>query len=105
MHGAGLSNIVYMRPNSAVVEIAPYGNDGRVLLGGGPFNRAAVLLAHDYMVHFALKEEFVFSRGSRSASFDVQRFVTHVHAFLVSTGRIANQTLSETSAGLTASFR
>lgn len=50
MHGAGLSNIIYMRPNTAVVEFCPYGNDGRCLLGGGPFNRASILLAQDYLV-------------------------------------------------------
>lgn len=28
-HGAGLGLSLYMSPNSAVVEMAPYGNDGR----------------------------------------------------------------------------
>jgi hypothetical protein len=89
MHGAGLSNIIYMRPNSAVVEFAPYGNDGRVLLGGGPFNRAALLLSHDYLVHYALKEEFRFFKESMSATFDIRRFVTHIRSFLISTNRMA----------------
>ena len=34
VHGAGLSYMLYMNPNSAVVELAPYPNDGRCLLGG-----------------------------------------------------------------------
>ncbi len=35
MHGAGLSNQVYRKPNSAVIELCPYPNDDRCLLGGG----------------------------------------------------------------------
>jgi hypothetical protein len=88
MHGAGLSNMIYMKPNSAIVEFAPYGNDGRVLLGGGPFNRASALLSHDYLIHYALKEEFKFHE--QAASFNVDRFVTHIYSFLVSTGRITS---------------
>ena len=41
IHGAGLASQIYMAPNSAVVEIAPYSNDARCVLGGGPFSRAA----------------------------------------------------------------
>ena len=37
IHGAGLAHQLYMRPNSAIVEIGPYPNDGRILMGGGPF--------------------------------------------------------------------
>ena len=88
MHGAGLSNIIYMRQNSVVVEFCPYGNDGRCLLGGGPFNRAAVLLSHDYLVHYALKSEYVFDRKTVSAEFDIIRFVDHIHTFLVSSKRL-----------------
>jgi hypothetical protein len=91
MHGAGLSNIVYMKPNSAVVEFCPYGNDGRCLLGGGPFNRAALLLSHDYLVHYAVKAEYVFDKSTMSATFDLPRFLRHVESFLVSTGRIAQR--------------
>ena len=29
VHGAGMGNSLYMQPNRAVVEIVPYGNDGR----------------------------------------------------------------------------
>jgi capsular polysaccharide biosynthesis protein len=51
MHGAGLSNMLYMKPNSAVIELAPYGNDGRCMIGGGPFSRTAALVSHNYMAH------------------------------------------------------
>ena len=37
MHGAGLSNMLYMKPTSAVVEFAPYTNDARCLPGEGHF--------------------------------------------------------------------
>ena len=95
MHGAGLANIIYMRPNSAVIEFCPYGNDGRCIIGGGPFNRAAVLLSHDYLVHYALKSEYVFDVKTASAEFDVARFVNHIHSFLLSSNRLPHKTLAE----------
>jgi hypothetical protein len=52
MHGAGLGLMLYMPPNSAVIEIAPYANDGRCLLGAGPFSRLATLTSHNYMIHY-----------------------------------------------------
>lgn len=52
VHGAGLGLMLYMSPNSAVIEIAPYGNDGRCLLGGGPFSRLATVMAHNYLIHY-----------------------------------------------------
>jgi hypothetical protein len=33
VHGAGLGHMLYMKPNSIVVEIAPSENDGRLHLG------------------------------------------------------------------------
>ena len=83
-HGAGLGNMIYMKPNSAVVELAPYGNDGRCLLGGGPFSRAAAVLAHNYMMHQPPYEEFKWITKDASSEFNITRFVVHVHSFLKS---------------------
>jgi len=84
VHGAGLGNMIYMKPNSAVVELAPYGNDGRCLLGGGPFSRAAAVLAHNYMMHQPPYEEFKWITKDSTSEFNITRFVTHVHSFLKS---------------------
>jgi hypothetical protein len=84
VHGAGLGNMIYMRPNSAVVEMAPYGNDGRCLLGGGPFSRAAALMAHNYMMHQPPYEEFKWVTKDSTSEFDIGRFVLHIHSFLKS---------------------
>ena len=82
VHGAGLGNMIYMQPNSAVVELAPYGNDGRCLLGGGPFSRAASVLSHNYMMHQPPTDEYVWDTGDSSAEFDMDRFVEHIDSFL-----------------------
>ena len=50
IHGAGLGNSLFMQPNRAVVEITPYGNDGRTIIGGGLFSRMAAVMSHSYMV-------------------------------------------------------
>lgn len=84
MHGAGLSNQLYMKPNSAVVELCPYPNDGRCLLGGGPFSRTSALLSHNYMIHHPPHEEYIWVRRDRTSEFDVQRFVNHISSFLQS---------------------
>jgi len=84
MHGAGLSNMLYMRPNSAVVEFAPYGNDGRCLLGGGPFSRLATVLGHNYMMHHPPYKEYVWRLRESVSDFDINHFVTHIHSFLKS---------------------
>jgi hypothetical protein len=84
VHGAGLGNMVYMKPNSAVVELAPYPNDGRCLLGGGPFSRTAALLSHNYMMHMPPYEEFKWISKGSSSEFNVTRFVLHIHSFLAS---------------------
>lgn len=81
MHGAALSMMLYMPPNSAVIEIAPYGNDGRCLLGGGPFSRLAAVLAHNYLIHHPLYEEFVW-KSDRTSEFNITRFITHTDSFL-----------------------
>jgi hypothetical protein len=90
MHGAGLSNMIYMRPNSAVFEIAPYENDARCLLGGGPFSRAATLLGHDYFMHHPLQSEYKWvTRPQKSSELNATRLVTDVRSFLQSIGKSA----------------
>lgn len=84
VHGAGLSNMLYMRPNSAVVELAPYGNDGRCLLGGGPFSRLATVLAHNYMIHHPRFEEYTWIVKESASEFNISRFANHISAFLQS---------------------
>lgn len=84
VHGAGLGNMIYMKPNSAVVELAPYGNDGRCLLGGGPFSRAAALMGHNYMMHQPPYEEFKWIIKDSTSEFDIDRFVLHINSFLMS---------------------
>jgi hypothetical protein len=84
VHGAGLGNMIYMQPNGAVVELAPYGNDGRCLLGGGPFSRAAAVMSHNYMMHQPPYEEFKWITKDSSSEFNITRFVLHIHSFLVS---------------------
>jgi len=54
IHGAGLANSLFMQPTRAVVEITPYGNDGRTIIGGGLFSRMASVMSHSYMVIFLL---------------------------------------------------
>jgi hypothetical protein len=88
VHGAGLANMIYMKPNSAVVELCPYGNDGRCLLGGGPFSRAAAVLSHNYMIHHPPYNEFVWITDSRTSEFNVTRFAIHIHSFLKSIRKI-----------------
>lgn len=84
MHGAGLSNQLYMKPNSAIVELCPYPNDGRCLLGGGPFSRTSALLSHNYMIHHPPHAEYTWIRGDKTSEFDIQRFVNHIYSFLQS---------------------
>lgn len=86
VHGAGLSNMLYMKPNSAVVELGPYGNDARCLLGGGPFSRTAAVMSHNYMIHHPPYEEYKWM-ADRTAEFNVSRFVVHIDSFLRSLGR------------------
>lgn len=89
VHGAGLANMLYMKPNSAVVELGPYGNDGRCLLGGGPFSRLAAVMSHDYMIHHPPYAEYKWMVQDVSSEFDVMRFVTHIESFLRSIGKIS----------------
>ena len=84
MHGAGLSNQLYMKPNSAIVELCPYPNDGRCLLGGGPFSRTSALLSHNYMIHHPPHAEYTWSPADKTSEFDIQRFVNHIYSFLQS---------------------
>lgn len=84
MHGAGLSNQLYMKPNSAIVELCPYPNDGRCLLGGGPFSRTAALLSHNYMIHHPPHTEYKWILKDKTSEFDVERFVSHIYSYLQS---------------------
>lgn len=58
VHGAGLANMLYMPKNAAVMELCPYANDGRCLLGGGPFSRLSSVLSHNYAIHHPPYSEF-----------------------------------------------
>ena len=82
VHGAGLANMLYMKPNSAVVELAPYGNDGRCILGGGPFSRIAAVMGHNYLIHHPRNEEYRWIPRESVSEFDVDRFVTHIQSFV-----------------------
>lgn len=73
-----------MKPNSAVVEFAPYGNDGRCLLGGGPFSRMAAVMSHNYMMHHSPYEEFIWNAKDLTSEFNISRFVIHIKSFLKS---------------------
>ena len=84
IHGAGLSNMLYMKPNSAVVELAPYANDGRCVLGGGPFSRIASVMSHNYMIHHPKHEEYKWIVRESVSEFDVDRFIVHIQSFLTS---------------------
>lgn len=88
VHGAGLGMSLYMPPNSAVVEFAPYGNDGRCLLGGGPFSRLAAVMGHNYMMHHPPYQEFIWKTVAKCSEFNVTRFVVHIESFLKSIGEI-----------------
>lgn len=83
MHGAGLSNMLYMRPGSAVVEFAPYANDARCLPGGGPFSRLSAVMSHNYMMHHPPIDEYRWTAG-RTSEFNDTRFATHIRNFLAS---------------------
>ena len=65
-----------------MVEFAPFVNDGRCLLGGGPFSRLATVLGHNYMMHNAPYEEFIWKKTV--SEFNVTRFVEHIRSFLIS---------------------
>lgn len=83
VHGAGLSNMLYLKPNSAVVEIAVYQNDGRCLLGGGPFSRLAAVLSHNYYMHHPPYDEFKWNRD-KTSEFNLTRFTDYLTVFLKS---------------------
>lgn len=75
--------MLYMKPNSAVIEFAPYGNDGRCLLGGGPFSRLASLMGHNYMMHHPRYQEYVWM-PDKTSEFNITRFVNHIKSFMLS---------------------
>ena len=61
MHGAGLSNMMFMPIGATLVEITP-GLDGRMLPGSGPFSRVAMASGVHHVYHHLLKDMQVFSR-------------------------------------------
>jgi hypothetical protein len=69
-----------------VVEICPFANDGRCYLGGGPFSRAAFVLAHHYLVHQPPYEEFLWLK--RSSEFNLSRLIEHIRSFLIGLQRV-----------------
>ena len=85
IHGAGLAHQLYMKPNGAVFEIGPYQNDGRIVLGGGPFSRLATLLAHNYAIHHPPHEEYKWI-GKASSELDIYSMITHLKSFLSGIG-------------------
>jgi hypothetical protein len=84
MHGAGFGNQIYMKPNSAIVELCPYLNDGRCLLGGGPFSRAAAVMSHNYMIHHPPKKEYKWILKDKTSEFNIERFIIHISSYLQS---------------------
>ena len=65
------------------MEFGPFGNDGRCLLGGGPFSRLAAVMGHNYMIHHPPYQEYRWMPNYVS-EFDVPRFATHIKNFLTS---------------------
>ena len=76
--------IIWSYPTILSTELCPYPNDGRCLLGGGPFSRIAAVMSHNYMIHHPPHNEFKWILKDRSSEFDINRFVTHIHSFLQS---------------------
>jgi hypothetical protein len=82
VHGAGLGMALYMPPTSVMIEIAPYTNDGRLMLGGGPFSRVAALMSQHYYAHYIAYPEFVWESRTKTSRFNVTRLVTATRDFL-----------------------
>lgn len=82
VHGAGLGMALYMPPTSVMIEIAPYTNDGRLMLGGGPFSRVAALMSQHYYAHYIPYAEFVWESRTKTSRFNVTRLVTATRDFL-----------------------
>lgn len=83
-HGAALSGALYMRPNSAVVEFAPFENDGNCLLGGSHFSRLSTVLGHNHMMHHPPYKEYIWRRKDGSSEINTQKFLEHIYSFLKS---------------------
>lgn len=79
MHGAGLSNMMFMPTGGTVIEICP-GLDGRMLPASGPFSRLAMATGMKHIMYHLTKETMQFSRqGTR---FDISRFIYSIKKFL-----------------------
>eukprot|EP01033_Poteriospumella_lacustris_P017332 gene17332-12389_t len=82
VHGAGLGMALYMPPTSVMIEIAPYTNDGRLMLGGGPFSRVAALMSQHYYAHYIAYPEFIWESRTKTSRFNITRLVTATRDFL-----------------------
>ena len=80
------SSFIYTFIFSVVVEICPYGNDGRCLLGGGPFNRLAAVMGHNYLVHHPPYQEYAWFPKIGVSEFNISRLMIHITNFLASIG-------------------
>lgn len=80
MHGAGLSNMIFMPPESTVVEITAQ-NDGRMLPGSGPFSRLSMATGVNHYIHYLKAGAKFFSRKG-GVSFNVTNLVESVHLAL-----------------------
>jgi hypothetical protein len=82
IHGAGLGMALYMPPTSVMIEIAPYTNDGRLMLGGGPFSRVAAVMSQHYYAHYIAYPEFVWESKSKTSRFNISRLVQSTTGYL-----------------------
>ena len=75
MHGAGLSNMMFMPTGGTVIEICP-GLDGRMLPASGPFSRLAMATGMKHIMYHLTKETMQFSKhGTR---FDIKKFINSI---------------------------
>jgi len=79
MHGAGLSNMMFMPVGGTVVEITP-GLDGRMLPGTGPFSRLSMAAGVKHVIYNLHSGMQKFTK--RGTSFDIIQFLNVVSKVL-----------------------